>query len=90
MSAKPVSRLWIFAVWLVSFYATWLFLVATGHQGHTLKAHWGIAAAMAFGSYAAGSTPLGGGTIGFPVLVLLFHQSPCSAGISVSRSSRSA
>lgn len=34
---------------------------------------------MAFGSYAAGSTPLGGGTVGFPVLVLLFHQ-PASLG----------
>jgi len=34
---------------------------------------------MAFGSYAAGSTPLGGGTVGFPVLVLLFHQ-PATLG----------
>ena len=37
--------------------------------------HWGIAAAMAAGSYVAGSTPMGGGTVGFPVLVLLFDQS---------------
>ena len=29
----------------------------------------GIALAMAIGSYAAGSTPMGGGTVGFPVLV---------------------
>jgi hypothetical protein len=27
---------------------------------------------MAFGSYVAGSTPMGGGTVGFPILVLLF------------------
>lgn len=27
---------------------------------------------MAVGSYAAGSTLMGGGTVGFPVLVLLF------------------
>ncbi|MEZ6045257.1 MAG: sulfite exporter TauE/SafE family protein [Planctomycetaceae bacterium] len=29
---------------------------------------------MAFGSYVAGSTPMGGGTVGFPVLVLLFDH----------------
>lgn len=79
MPVKPSSRLWIFAVWLVAFYACWLLLVVSGHQEHTLIEHWGIAAAMALGSYAAGSTPLGGGTIGFPVLVLLFHQ-PATLG----------
>lgn len=36
------------------------------------KAHWPIALAMAMGSYVAGSTPMGGGTVGFPILVLLF------------------
>lgn len=30
---------------------------------------------MAVGSYAAGSTPMGGGTVGFPILVLLFQKS---------------
>jgi uncharacterized protein len=72
-------RLWVFVVWLACFYGTWLFLVASGHHWHTLRDHWGIAAAMALGSYAAGSTPLGGGTVGFPVLVLLFHQ-PATLG----------
>jgi uncharacterized membrane protein YfcA len=33
-----------------------------------------MAAAMMAGSYAAGSTPMGGGTVGFPILVLLFEQ----------------
>jgi uncharacterized membrane protein YfcA len=33
--------------------------------------HWPMALAMAAGSYVAGSTPMGGGTVGFPVLVLL-------------------
>jgi uncharacterized membrane protein YfcA len=37
--------------------------------------HWGIAAAMLAGSYVAGSTPMGGGTVGFPILVLVFDQS---------------
>lgn len=38
-----------------------------------------MALAMAIGSYAAGSTPMGGGTVGFPVLVLLFDM-PASLG----------
>lgn len=37
-----------------------------------VKAHWPISLAMAAGSYVAGSTPMGGGTVGFPILVLLF------------------
>lgn len=40
----------------------------------TAAGHWPMAVAMAFGSYAAGSTPMGGGTVGFPILVLLFDQ----------------
>jgi uncharacterized protein len=75
MSPRRPSRLWISAVWLVAFYAIWLTIVISGHHWHTIKEHWGIAVAMAFGSYAAGATPMGGGTVGFPVLVLLFHQS---------------
>ncbi len=38
-----------------------------------------MALAMAFGSYVAGSTPMGGGTVGFPVLVLFFDQ-PATLG----------
>jgi hypothetical protein len=34
-----------------------------------------MAIAMTIGSYVAGSTPMGGGTVGFPVLFLLaFHE----------------
>ena len=36
-----------------------------------MRSHWPIAVAMAIGSYFAGSTPLGGGTVRFPILVLL-------------------
>lgn len=38
-----------------------------------------MALTMAFGSYVAGSTPMGGGTVGFPILVLLFDQ-PATLG----------
>jgi uncharacterized protein len=57
------------------FYAAWLFLVAGAGYWQDALSHWHMAAVMAFGSVVAGSTPMGGGTVSFPVLVLLFHQS---------------
>lgn len=62
-------------VWLGAFYSTWLTVVVAGNHWETIRENWGIAVAMAVGSYAAGATPMGGGTVGFPVLVLLFKQS---------------
>ncbi|MGE0712073.1 MAG: sulfite exporter TauE/SafE family protein [Planctomycetota bacterium] len=66
-------------MWLVAFYAVWAVLVATGGRLEVALAHWPIAVAMAIGSYVAGSTPMGGGTVGFPMLVLLFDQ-PAAIG----------
>jgi uncharacterized membrane protein YfcA len=60
-----------FLLWLAAFYAGWLGLVVAGEAWGTLAEHAGIALAMLAGSYFAGSTPLGGGTVAFPVLVLL-------------------
>jgi uncharacterized membrane protein YfcA len=72
-SPKP-NKLWIFLLWLTVFYTVWLSLIIVGNHWQTLREHWGIAVAMFFGSYVAGSTPMGGGTVGFPILVLLFKQ----------------
>jgi uncharacterized membrane protein YfcA len=60
-----------FFAWLALFYGAWLALVLTGGYLQTVLAHWPMAVAMALGSYVAGSTPMGGGTVGFPVLVLM-------------------
>lgn len=65
-----------FLVWLAVFYAAWAAIVVYGDYWQTVIAHYGIAVAMAFGSYVAGSTPMGGGTVGFPILVLLFGEPP--------------
>lgn len=51
-------------------------MVCVGQHWASLQEHWGIAVGMLAGSYVAGSTPMGGGTVGFPVLVLLFDLSP--------------
>lgn len=72
LRSAPSSKLWVWYSWLVLFFASWLFLVTRDGGWATAVAHWPIALAMAIGSYAAGSTPMGGGTVGFPVLVLLF------------------
>ncbi|MEX2580076.1 MAG: sulfite exporter TauE/SafE family protein [Verrucomicrobiales bacterium] len=72
--AKPRPHLWVWFLWLFLFYGVWAWLVLAQGHWETAKAHWQIATAMAVGSYAAGSTPMGGGTVGFPILVLLFDQ----------------
>ncbi len=69
-SRRSPSLIWFFA-WLAIFYAAWLAIVIRGNHLQDLLEHWPIAVAMAAGSYFAGSTPMGGGTVGFPVLVLM-------------------
>lgn len=73
---KPLAlhaiRMWPFVLWLAIFYTAWITLVFRGDDWGTVLSHWPIALAMSFGSYIAGSTPMGGGTVGFPVLVLIF------------------
>ncbi|MEJ2382910.1 MAG: sulfite exporter TauE/SafE family protein [Xanthomonadales bacterium] len=72
-------RLWPFFGWLALFYGAWLTVVLAGGWLDTALAHWPMAAAMAVGSYLAGSTPMGGGTVGFPVLVLMMDM-PATLG----------
>ena len=75
----PKTRLWVWLLWLAAFYGTWSWLVFVGDRWDVVTAHWPIAVAMAMGSYVAGSTPMGGGTVGFPILVLLFGE-PATLG----------
>ncbi|QDV68910.1 Sulfite exporter TauE/SafE [Rosistilla carotiformis] len=76
---QSLKKMWPFGLWLVAFYCVWLGLVTWGNEWSSLRSHWPIAMAMALGSYVAGSTPMGGGTVGFPVLVLWFDM-PGSLG----------
>lgn len=76
---RTIRRLMPFWWWLFWFYCAWATIVIVGGLWGEVVAHWPIAAAMAAGSYVAGSTPMGGGTVGFPILVLLFDQ-PASLG----------
>jgi len=78
-SVLRASRLrWWFA-WVAGFYSIWTAIQISGGFWERTLAEWPIALAMAAGSYVAGSTPMGGGTVGFPVLVLLFDY-PAALG----------
>lgn len=68
----PGKNLWPWLLWLTAFYSGWAWLTFGHGMWEETKAHWPMTVAMALGSYVAGSTPMGGGTVGFPVLVLLF------------------
>jgi uncharacterized protein len=74
IAAPRKKHLWIWFVWIGLFFSVWAWLVFGQDRWQEVKEHWPIALAMALGSYAAGSTPMGGGTVGFPILVLLFDQ----------------
>ena len=64
-----------FLVWIVVLYTLLGIVIVGGGHLTTAVQNWPMAIAMAVGSYIAGSTPMGGGTIGFPVLVLIFGES---------------
>jgi uncharacterized membrane protein YfcA len=72
LQAPRKQHLWVWFLWLAGFNGVWSWLVFGQGRWEVAKAHWPIALAMAAGSYVAGSTPMGGGTVGFPILVLLF------------------
>ena len=68
-------RLGVWVAALVLFYSGWLLIVVLGDHWQLLTANFRIAVAMVAGSYLAGSTPMGGGTVGFPVLTLWMNES---------------
>lgn len=63
-------------LWLVTIYVGWFALVYFGGEWAEVLKKWPIALSMALGSYFAGSTPMGGGTVGFPVLTLILDEAP--------------
>ena len=73
-AAFPVWRMFLPALF---FYPIWLSLMSA--QDLWLTAYsdgWPMAITMVFGSLIAGSTPLGGGVLAFPVSVLVLKLSP--------------
>jgi uncharacterized membrane protein YfcA len=58
------------------FLASWLIAVAGFGYWPMVAAHWPMGVVMIGGSLVAGSTPMGGGAVSFPVLVYLFGMAP--------------
>ncbi len=73
----PARR--FFVVWLMLFYTVWVVIVLSAGLWPVVCERWPIALAMAGGSFVGGSSPVAGGTIGFPLLVYVFNQ-PASLG----------
>jgi len=61
------------------FYTAWLAIVLSAGLWSVVCERWPISLAMAGGSFVGGSSPVAGGTIGFPLLVYVFNQ-PASLG----------
>ncbi len=64
----------LFTVWLLVFYTAWLGIVVSAGLWPVVRANLPIAAAMVGGSFVGGSSPVAGGTVGFPVLVYVFDH----------------
>ncbi|MEO1007040.1 MAG: sulfite exporter TauE/SafE family protein [Planctomycetota bacterium] len=71
---ERIARYAPFGAWVLWFDCAWLAAVVHLDLWAAIAREWPIALAMALGSYVAGSTPMGGGTVGFPILVLLFDE----------------
>jgi uncharacterized membrane protein YfcA len=59
--------------------AAWAVVALGFRYWREISEHWQMAAVMIPGSLVAGSTAMGGGTVAFPILVLLLHQPPSNA-----------
>lgn len=73
-TAAPRPRARLFGAWLLIFYTAWAGVVIAFGLWPILRTHWPMAVAMAGGSFVAGSSPMAGGTVGFPVLVYVFDH----------------
>jgi uncharacterized membrane protein YfcA len=70
----PRMKYWF--AYVGAFYVVWIILAFGFGYWEQVKTHWPMSVVMIFGSVVAGSTPMGGGTVAFPVLVLVFGLPP--------------
>ena len=69
----------IWPLYAVAILVGWLMWLAWRAGWADAAAHWPMAVVMAAGSLVAGSTPMSGGAVAFPALVLWFGESPALA-----------
>jgi hypothetical protein len=71
-----MDRVWVRFTPALVIWPLWLFIVASGDSQNSFAAvfqYWPASVAMVLGSFIAGSTPLGGGIVAFPVSVLVLQ-----------------
>ena len=73
------SALRYWKLYVSAFLLIWLVLVTQFGFWDGVRHHWPMSLVMIAGSLVAGSTPMGGGTVAFPILVLVFGQNPSNA-----------
>ena len=64
LSFAPALLVWPTYVYIMSAYHAW---------GAVFSIHWPMGVAMVLGSFVAGSTPLGGGVVAYPVSQLVLN-----------------
>jgi uncharacterized membrane protein YfcA len=62
-----------------AFLLIWAVIAFGFHYFPEIVQHWRMSLVMILGSLVAGSTPMGGGTVAFPILVLVFNEAPANA-----------
>ena len=65
--------------YVIAFLIIWCAIVGKLGYWPSVSLHWPMSVVMTLGSPVAGSTPLGGGTVAFPILVLAIHQQASNA-----------
>jgi len=78
-SASRQDPMFYWKAYVVTFLAAWAIVAFEFHYLAEILEHWRMSLVMILGSLVAGSTPMGGGTVAFPILVLVFHQNPSNA-----------
>lgn len=64
---------------MIVFLLGWVAVVSGFGYWVAVGQHWPMSIVMILGSLVAGSTPMGGGTVAFPILVLVFNQQASNA-----------
>jgi len=77
--AAPKPRLKYWKAYCAAFLLIWLVVMASLKLWVPVGQHWPMSLVMILGSLVAGSTPMGGGTVAFPILVLVFKQQASNA-----------